>query len=142
VRGGGSAERKAHRLAPMKPFKLETTAEGASSSAAHGSENAAAEAVGEVVRATNKFPTWPTDAIHALAVLQEEVGELTKEVVQLTYEPHKSTLEAVRREAVQTAAMALRFLMSLDRYEFLAGQQHSQNNGTHPLRAEDEQSQH
>lgn len=79
------------------------------------------------MRATNKFRTWPTDPLHALAVLQEEVGELTKEVVQLTYEPHKSTLEAVRREAVQTAAMALRFLMSLDRYTFLAGQQHSQN---------------
>jgi hypothetical protein len=92
-----------------------------------GSENAAAEAVREVVRATNKFPTWPTDPIHALAVLQEEVGELTKEVVQLTYEPHKSSLDAVRVEAIQTAAMALRFLMSLDRYTFLAGQQHSQN---------------
>jgi hypothetical protein len=92
-----------------------------------GSENAAAEAVGEVMRATQKFPTWPTDPIHALAVLQEEVGELTKEVVQLTYEPHKSSLEAVRVEAIQTAAMALRFLVSLDRYTFLAGQQHSQN---------------
>jgi NTP pyrophosphatase (non-canonical NTP hydrolase) len=110
----------------MKNETVNNTQE-ARSSAAHGSENAAAEAVGEVVRATNKFPTWPTDPIHALAVLQEEVGELTKEVVQLTYEPHKSTLEAVRREAVQTAAMALRFLMSLDRYEFMAGQQHSQN---------------
>lgn len=92
-----------------------------------GSENAAALAVGEVVRATTKFPTWPTDPLHALAVLQEEVGELTKEVVQLTYEPHKSSLAAVRVEAIQTAAMALRFLMSLDRYTFLAGQQHSQN---------------
>jgi len=89
-------------------------------------ENAVAEAVGEVVRATQKFPTWPTDPLHALAVLQEEVGELTKEVVQLTYEPHKSSIAAVRVEAIQTAAMALRFLMSIDRYEFLAGQHHSQ----------------
>lgn len=101
------------------------------STASGGSENAAAEAVGEVVRATRKFPQWPTDPLHALAVLQEEVGELTKEVVQLTYEPHKSSMAAVRVEAIQTAAMALRFLMSLDRYEFLAGQQHSQNDRTH-----------
>lgn len=92
-----------------------------------GSENAARLAVGEVLRATKKFPTWPTDPLHALAVVQEEVGELTKEVVQLTYEPHKSSREAVRAEAVQTAAMALRFLMSLDAYEFQRGAQHSQN---------------
>lgn len=88
--------------------------------------NAAQVAVGEVVRATNKFPTWPTDPIHALAVVQEEVGELAKEVLQLTYEPHKSSLAAVRREAVQTAAVALRFLMSLGRYQFERGAQHSQ----------------
>lgn len=100
---------------------------GSSSSAARGSVNAALAAVGEVGRATYKFPTWPTDPLHALAVLQEEVGELTKEVVQLTYEPHKTNMEAVRREAVQTAAMALRFLMSLDSYVFEAGAQHSQN---------------
>ena len=82
--------------------------------------------MGELEQATIKFPTWPTDPLHAIGILQEEVGELTKEVVQLTYEPHKSSLEAVRREAVQTAAMALRFLISLDRYEFLAGPMHSQ----------------
>lgn len=91
------------------------------------SENAARLAVGEVEKATRKFPTWPTDPLHALAVLQEEVGELTKEVVQFTYEPHKSSLVAVRVEAIQTAAMALRFLMSLDRYEFQRRAQHSQN---------------
>jgi len=100
---------------------------GPRSTAAHRSENAARLAVGEVLRATTKFPTWPTDPLHALAVVQEEVGELTKEVVQLTYEPHKSSLEAVRAEAIQTAAMALRFLMSLDAYEFQRGAQHSQN---------------
>lgn len=102
--------------------------------AAHGSENAARLAVGEVVKATSKHPTWPTDPLHALAVLQEEVGELTKEVLQLTYEPHKSSPEAVRGEAVQTAAMALRFLMSLDAYVFQRGAQHSQNAGDEPLR--------
>ena len=32
----------------------------------------------EVMRAINKFPTWPTDPLHALAVLGEEYGELTK----------------------------------------------------------------
>lgn len=80
----------------------------------------------ELERAVAKFPTWPTDALHALGVLGEEFGELTKEVLQLTYEPHKTSLAEVRKEALQTAAMALRFMRSLDRYEFKPGSQHAQ----------------
>lgn len=86
------------------------------------------EILNEVERATKKFPTWPTDPLHALAVLGEEFGELTKEVVQFTYEPHKSTAETVRKEAIQTAAMALRFAMSLETYKFNPGDQHAQPN--------------
>lgn len=82
--------------------------------------------IAEVARAMRKFPTWPTDPIHALAVLGEEFGELTKEALQLTYEPHKSTLADFRKEAIQTAAMALRFVASLDDYKFSPGAQHSQ----------------
>lgn len=85
------------------------------------------QVIAEIDRAMQKFPTWPTDPFHALAVLGEEFGELTKGVVQITYEPHKTTLEDVRMEALQTAAMALRFLISLDRYEFRGGSQHNQN---------------
>lgn len=80
----------------------------------------------EVERAVAKFPTWPTDPLHALAVLGEEYGELTKAMLQLTYEPHKSTAEEVRKEALQTAAMALRLFRSLDRYEYKPGVQHEQ----------------
>lgn len=81
----------------------------------------------EVARAKSKHPTWPTDPLHALAVLGEEFGELTKEMLQLTYEPHKSTKETVRAEAIQTAAMALRLVASLDRYEYRRGPQHRQD---------------
>lgn len=84
------------------------------------------EIVEEVVRATKKFPTWPTDPLHALAVLGEEYGELTKAMLQLTYEPHKTTPEAVKMEAIQTAAMSLRLAMSLDLYEYREGEQHVQ----------------
>ena len=80
----------------------------------------------EVQRATKKFPTWPTDPLHALAVLNEEVGELNKAALQLTYEPGKVTLEDMRIEAVQTAAMAMRFLMSIESYQFQQSQQHKQ----------------
>ncbi len=78
----------------------------------------------EVAKATAKFPTWPTDPLHALAVLGEEFGELTQAVLQSTYEPYKSTPDDVKTEAIQTAAMALRFLMSLNRYQFQCGEQH------------------
>lgn len=80
----------------------------------------------EVARATKKFPTWPTDPLHALAVLGEEFGELTKAMLQLTYEPHKTNAEEVRTEALQTAAMALRLAMSLEKYRYAPCHQHSQ----------------
>jgi hypothetical protein len=70
----------------------------------------------ELGRAIAKFPTWPTDPLHALAVLGEEFGELTKAALQLTYEPGKSSREEVNAEAIQTAAMAIRFVRSLDVY--------------------------
>lgn len=84
------------------------------------------QVLAEVERATVKFPTWPTDPLHALAVLGEEFGELTKAMLQLTYEPHKTSKGEVRAEAIQTAAMALRLAMSLDVYEYKPAQQHSQ----------------
>lgn len=47
-------------------------------------------------------------------------------MLQLTYEPHKTSVENVRTEAMLTAAMALRLYMSLDRYIYQACEQHSQ----------------
>lgn len=81
----------------------------------------------EVSRATRKFPTWPDDPLHAVAVLGEEFGELTKAVLQTVYEPHKVQDGELRTEAIQTAAMALRFLASLDRYEFAPCPHHAQS---------------
>lgn len=80
----------------------------------------------EVRRATAKFPTWPTDPLHALAVLGEEYGELNKAILQSVYEPHKSGPADVREEAIQTAAMAIRFVMSLDTYDYKQCEQHEQ----------------
>lgn len=85
-----------------------------------------AEVEDEIGRAVFKFPEWPTDPLHAVAVLGEEYGELQKAVLQATYEPDKSTPEDVREEAIQTAAMAIRFLISLDQYEYAKGDQHKQ----------------
>lgn len=98
---------------------------GLSSSVLFG---AGSEVMAELARATTKFPQWPTDPLHAFAVVGEEFGECQKEVLQLCYEPHKSSKEALRKEAVQLAAMSLRFLASFDKYEFKEGPQHAQPN--------------
>lgn len=84
------------------------------------------DVLAELERATRKFPTWPTDPLHALAVLGEEFGELTKEMLQLTYEPHKTNPEKVWAESIQTAAMALRLAMSLRHYQYAPCHQHNQ----------------
>lgn len=81
----------------------------------------------EVKNATEKFPTWPNDPLHALAVLGEEFGELTKDVLQMSYEPWKTSRGNIEQEAIQTAAMALRFLMSLKHYRYRESSQHDQN---------------
>ncbi len=94
----------------------------------------------EVARATSKFPTWPTDPLHAVAVLGEEFGELTKAVLQTTYEPHKVAEGELRMEAIQTAAMSLRFLASLGTYEFTKCLQHEQAKATSPVSPKLEQS--
>ena len=80
----------------------------------------------EVIKATLKFPTWPTRVIDACAIVGEEAGELTKACLQSTYEQDKSGLDEIRMEAIQTGAMAVRFLMSLHRYDFTPGDQHDQ----------------
>lgn len=73
----------------------------------------------ELLRAIQKFPRWPKDPLHALAIVGEEYGELTKAVLQYTYEPHKKvSKEDIREEAIQTAAMIIRFAMHLDDYAY------------------------
>jgi len=68
-----------------------------------------AEVEEEILSAERKFPTFPTDVIHASAIVNEEAGELSAAALQVTYEGN--TWEHVRLEAVQTAAMAVRFLL-------------------------------
>lgn len=76
--------------------------------------------------ASYKFPKWSTDPIHAAMVVAEESGELMKAVLQQTYEPHKTSMKEVKLEAIQTATMAIRFLMSLEKYKFNESEQHIQ----------------
>lgn len=81
----------------------------------------------ELKRAQGKFPQWPSDPVHAAAIVAEECGELQRAVLQHMYEPHKGTRDDVRTEAIQTAAMCLRFLIGLDRYKWLPCEHHEQS---------------
>lgn len=69
----------------------------------------------ELEFALQKFPQFPSDPIHAMAVVNEEAGEATKDALQWTYEPHKQkNKDTLRIELVQTAAMCIRMLCGLE----------------------------
>ena len=89
-------------------------------------ENVLKEVLAEVRRAQTRHPKWPTDPLHAVAILGEEYGELVQSVLQASDEHEVSTPAAVRMEAIQTAAMALRFLLSLDQYVYGECDHHDQ----------------
>ncbi len=71
------------------------------------------EVENEIDQAVRKFPWWPQDPIHAAGIVVEEAGELVQAAQNFNY--HSGRLDAMRREAVQTAAMAIRFLRHFDR---------------------------
>ena len=65
----------------------------------------------ELERAEKKHPEFPKDMFQQLAIMQEEAGEVTKAVLHYHYE--NGTLEHVREELIQTAAMCMRMLQNL-----------------------------
>lgn len=72
------------------------------------------EVNGEMKKAVDKFPLWPNDMFHALAIIGEEYGEIVKAVLQFHYEPDKNVaMSHVEKEAIQTICMLHRFLNSI-----------------------------
>ncbi|MDR2055638.1 MAG: hypothetical protein LBQ10_07210 [Desulfovibrio sp.] len=69
----------------------------------------------ELRAAQEKHPDWPDDVIHAAAILQEEAGELIQAALDFYY-GHGSKWALVQ-EAEQCGAMAIRFLLNIDRYK-------------------------
>ena len=84
----------------------------------------------EVARAKVKFTRWPSDPIHAAAIIAEECGEIQKAVLEAVYEPHKGSRKNIRKEAIQAAAMCVRFIESLDVYEWYLSKMHIQKEPT------------
>jgi len=65
----------------------------------------------ELIRAKKLYPGFPDDMFRQLAIMQEEAGEVTKAV--LDYHYSGGSLNDVRNELVQTAAMCVRMLQNL-----------------------------
>ena len=69
----------------------------------------------EMQAAKKKFPMWPDDMQHAFDIVQEEIGEAQKDILQFHYELDKGvTIKDIREECVQSVCMLLRFISSLD----------------------------
>lgn len=77
-------------------------------------KKALCDIVEEHDRAIAKFPEWPVDILHAASVVGEESGELTRAALQSTYE--NGAKDNCLKEAVQTGAMAIRFILKMDSY--------------------------
>lgn len=65
----------------------------------------------ELNRAKKKHPIFPTSMFEQLAIIQEEAGEVTKAVLHFHHE--NGSLEDIKSELIQTAAMCMRMLERL-----------------------------
>lgn len=63
----------------------------------------------ELEKARRKFPMWPVYSVHAAAIVCEESGELIRAALQ--HSDEGGELAACDKEAIQTAAMCVRFLL-------------------------------
>ena len=65
----------------------------------------------ELKKAESKFPGWPSDIVHAAAIVAEESGELVQASIDCYY--GRGSEEKCIKEAIQTAAMSVRFLLNM-----------------------------
>lgn len=77
--------------------------------------SALASVLGERTRQDAKWGEQNHDTITYLAILMEEVGELAQAAIQQRFGGPQGSVEHVREEAVQTAAVALAIVECLDR---------------------------
>ncbi len=65
----------------------------------------------ELNSAEEKFPWWPDDIVHGVAIMGEEAGEAVQAALAVVYD--RKTVMPLERELIQTAAMALRAWIGL-----------------------------
>lgn len=70
------------------------------------------QVLNELYRAEHLHPVWPSDPVRQVAILVEEVGEAVQAANDVL---HKGCdHEKLRRELIQTGAMAIRCLINLE----------------------------
>lgn len=67
----------------------------------------------ELRYAEAKFPGWPDDIVHAVAIVAEETGEAIQAALEVYYQ--NAPKVRVVEELVQTTAMGLRALFALSK---------------------------
>lgn len=73
----------------------------------------------ELKRAKRNYPQWPDHVVARAAIVGEEAGELLQAALEIKYEPSKKgrtkeqQMECMKKEAVQVAVTAIRFLEHL-----------------------------
>lgn len=70
--------------------------------------------IDELIAAEDQYPNWPTNLVEQAAIVIEEAGELLQAANNIHHSQKDSTAHDLRREAVQTAAMAIRFALNID----------------------------
>ena len=77
------------------------------------------EALAELERAETLHPNFPTNEFEALAVWVEEVGEVTKALLDAKHKG--ANREEIKTEAIQAVAIGIRFIKNLREAEFATG---------------------
>ena len=74
------------------------------------------EVFAEIERAEKKFPNFPDDIVHGIAIMAEEAGEAVKASLDAFY--GRGTIRQLEKEVIQTIAMGVRFLLKQEeKYE-------------------------
>lgn len=67
----------------------------------------------ELTRACSIHPNWPSDIVHASAIVAEEAGELVKAALDHAY--FDASFADIEKEAIHTAATCIRLLAEVRR---------------------------
>lgn len=70
------------------------------------------EILHELERAEQKHPVFPSEIVQQVAIMAEEAGEAIREANRVCWN-EGGTLDALRTELIQTAAMCLRCIKNM-----------------------------
>ena len=66
----------------------------------------------ELSRSIEKHPNYPRNRFEQVCIIQKELGEVTKAVLQLEQES-KGSIQEIKSELIQTAAMCIKMLINM-----------------------------